>query len=421
MDKILVVDDSRMILEVAKDMIEGSILNTQVIIEHNPLKVKEILLSTEFQLVILDIVMPNIDGIELLKWIKSQDSIKNTKVIMFTSLNDSQALSHSFEIGAYDFITKPLKKDEFLARIKHAIIESKQEKLINRNYEEMLLKKKELELLNKKIRSTQAELLQSERLASIGYLAAGIAHEINNPLGFVKSNFITLFEIIEDSLNLYDLCKLQYNLKEEDGCFFEKAEETFNMEFILEEKDEIKTDLDHGIRRIEKIINALRNFSQIDSIEKNEFVEIREIFNNVEILTKDKFINKISVSFICETDLEVYCKKGELNIALMSVLLNASEAVMKTKNQHEKKILVKATNINEKIVITISDNGIGMDDKIKKHVFDPFFTTKEIGEGTGLGLTTAYNCITNNLKGTMKVESEVGEGTSIIIEIPVRK
>lgn len=421
MNNILIVDDSRMILKVAKSIIEKKILDSKVIAESDSLKVKKLLAGEVFHIIILDIVMPNIDGIELLKWIRAQEKYNEVKIIMFSSLDDKEALAKCFAYGAYDFISKPLEENEFIARINHALLEYRLAEQIKNSYIAMENKNDELAKLNQRILKTQAELVQSERLASIGSLAAGMAHEINNPLGFINSNVLTLQSEFQDIFELYESLKKQSMIDAgatERFKAIENLEDSFQYEYIRDELPEIIEDIRQGIQRIREIIESLRKFSKIDSTNELEYVSIREVFDNLEKMTKVKFESHVDVQFDCTTEGELLCDRGEINLAMLNILTNSYEAILHKTDGRRGSIIIVCAEDQFSFKILVADNGIGMSNGVMKSMFDPFFTTKEVGEGVGLGITTAYNYIVNRLNGKMDVKSEINKGTSITIIIP---
>lgn len=419
MNKILVVDDSKTILMMAKNLIASNLLNSHVEVADGPEKAMEILSNEVYHVVVLDIVMPVKDGIEVLEWIKQQDQLKNTKVIMFSSLDDGPALTRSFSLGAYDYIRKPLEEFEFLARVKHAVNEYKQDKIINRNFHEMALKNLELEDLNKTLKKTQSELVQSERLVGIGFLAAGMAHEINNPLGYIKSNVSILRENTTDVLQIYD--NMKELIPEEHKEVVHDMEEAVSMDYILEDIMEIYSDIFNGISRMEDIISALRNFSRVDSHHDKEPVMVSEVFQNIKILTASRFEGKVDLQLNMDVESPLFCNKGDVNLSFMNLISNSFESIERKESIKEWFISVVAKEDEDQVSIIIEDNGCGMSEEVMRHAIDPFFTTKEVGDGAGLGLSTAYNCFVNVMKGVMKIDSNEDLGTKVTVILPIEK
>ena len=281
---------------------------------------------------------------------------------------------------------------------------------------------------NEKLKATQTQMVHQEKLASVGRLASGVAHELNNPLGFISSNFGILKEYVR-KLKKYiefqdDLIRNMTSFAERsDGKKIEKAIEyrkKKNIGYILDDIDELLSESDEGLNRVAVIVNNLRSFSRIDDVSGITSVDFNETVQSVLSVTE----NQIREFADVETNLgklpAVECCIKDINQVLLNLLLNASEA-LKTKGRHGGgKILIKTYYNKPHIYCEISDNGIGITSENIGKIFDPFFTTKEIGQGTGLGLSISYDIIVNKHGGKLTVESQEGSGTQFTLIIPER-
>ena len=279
--------------------------------------------------------------------------------------------------------------------------------------------KEQLEQANTDIKNTQVHLVQAEKMSSLGLLTAGIAHEINNPINFVSSGVQSLtnnFDEIDNFLSNY-----------QKVLSLDSLEEIKKYEAILMEDEDVLTELQgsskellddvrYGIQRITEIVDGLRSFSRHDEAEAKE-TDINESFESALLILKNKYKDKVEI--IRELDMsmpEVQCFPGQLNQVFVNLINNAIDAIDDVENNGA--ITIKTLNESEeKIKITISDNGSGMPKEVREKIFDPFFTTKEIGKGTGLGLSITHGIIEKH-RGSIVVESEEGKGTSFIIELP---
>ncbi len=272
------------------------------------------------------------------------------------------------------------------------------------------------------LQNTQTQLIQSEKMASIGQLAAGVAHEINNPVGFVKSNLGTMNEYREDLMRLLDQHKaLETALTDAKGsCEAEtiqeilrsvsKIKDEIDLDFILEDYQKVIDDSLEGMDRVAKIVADLKDFAHVDKAELAESDINRGIESTLNIVWNElKYKAKVTKD-LGDIPL-VKCYPQRLNQVFMNILVNAAQAM---KEQGEIRISTKAADGH--VEIKISDTGIGIPKENLVKIFDPFFTTKEVGKGTGLGLNMAYNIIEKH-KGTIDVESEVGKGTTFIIRL----
>jgi len=279
------------------------------------------------------------------------------------------------------------------------------------------------------LKKTQSYLLQSEKMASIGQLAAGIAHEINNPTGYVHSNLGSLNKYSNKVLELLKrygegLDALKNNGSKELASFYEEMEELkkkLKMDFIMRDFQKVIADSLEGTQKIKKIVADLKSFSRVDQAEFKH-ADINEGLKS----TLNVVWNELKYKCTVEKDFgdlpKIYCNLGQLNQVFMNLLVNAAQAIeekgtIKISTRHVNGKLARNNTAQGYIEIKVSDTGSGIpEDKLNK-IFEPFFTTKDVGKGTGLGLSIAYDIIQKH-KGEIKVESKVGEGTTFTIQLP---
>lgn len=271
-----------------------------------------------------------------------------------------------------------------------------------------------------KLRATQASLIESEKMASIGQLTAGIAHEINNPMNFVHANITPLKLNIQD-LNNIILCYDELNKgkdPEQVKRDVQDLKEEIDYESLLQETNELFESIEDGANRTIEIVKGLRTFSSLDELDLKA-VNINDGLRSTLSLLRSHLNSHIDLTEEYNNDLpKVECYPGHINQVFMNVLTNAIQAIDDNDQKEEKgHIHIKTMREGKKLVIRISDNGIGMPKRIIDNVFDPFFTTREVGKGTGLGLSTAYITIKKH-HGEITVDSKEGEGTSITISLP---
>lgn len=287
--------------------------------------------------------------------------------------------------------------------------------------ENMLINKnRELVAINKKLKETQSQMIHQEKLASIGQLAAGIAHEINNPLGFVFGNFGTLKKYsdkIKDMLKELESKIIEFG-NDAFITLFNQLKAIYKIDFIFEDLPVLFQDSEEGFNRITQIIENMRTFSRVDS-GSNEEYNLNEGIKSTLIIAKNayKYVAEIVTEFGDIPDIKI--NGNELNQVFLNIITNAAQAIESQNRENMGKILIKTYLNDQYIVCEIGDDGPGIPEEIRSKIFDPFFTTKEVGKGTGLGLHICYDIVVNKLNGKISVESEVGKGSNFIIKIPV--
>jgi predicted ATPase/signal transduction histidine kinase len=304
-----------------------------------------------------------------------------------------------------------------------------EDKVINRTLElqdknqSLNEKTTQLERMMEELQTTQAHLIQTEKMSSLGQLVAGIAHEINNPVSFIYGNLVHLNEYYQELFELIDL----YQEKTAEPELQAKCED-IDLEFIKEDIPLVINSMQSGATRIRDIVSSLRNFSRLDEAE-SKFVNIHEgIESTVNILQyRIHQLQSHSIEIIKEYGVlpKVECYPGQLNQVFMNILTNAVDAfkgITLTQNNINPKISIHTELIpEEKVRIRIGDNGVGMTEKVRSQVFNPFFTTKPVGSGTGLGLSVSYSIIVKQHRGDLRCLSSPGQGSEFIIEIPLKQ
>lgn len=285
--------------------------------------------------------------------------------------------------------------------------------LLEQQREETEQKNRDLENTLNKLKEAQNQLVQSEKMASVGQLTAGIAHEINNPINFVSSNIGPLKKDLADILSVlqqYDEIAAKSNNGFEE---VEKLKNEIDFAFVIDEIRDLLKGIEEGARRTTEIVRGLRNFSRLDEDEQ-KLSDITQGIESALLVLKNELKNKTTV----ETDFgnipQILCYPGKLNQVFLNILQNANQAIEK-----DGKIKVKTTMDKNWVYISIKDNGPGMQKEIVQHIFDPFFTTKEVGKGTGLGLSITFGIIKEH-GGDIEVKSSPGKGSEFIIKIPYK-
>ena len=270
------------------------------------------------------------------------------------------------------------------------------------------------------LKEAQSQLVDAEKMASLGLLTAGIAHEINNPINFVVSNINPLkrdiqdiLEVLEKYSQIQDANDLKERLLEVD-----ELKQDIDLDYVLTEIDMLLKGIDDGASRTAEIVKSLKTFSRLDETDL-KYASVNECMEATLLLLKNSLKGQIEVDEQLTEMANIDCYPGKLNQLFMNLLRNAIHAVEhKTYGPDEKPMLWVATEeTDDDVIISIKDNGTGMDDATMSRIFEPFFTTKDVGEGTGLGLSIAYNIVEKH-NGVIEVISELGSGTEFCIAIP---
>jgi len=313
------------------------------------------------------------------------------------------------------------KDNKLLSRQKESILKINKELeeknvQIARQRDEIKQSFSELENTIEKLKKAQNQLIEVEKMASLGQLTAGIAHEINNPINFVSSNVSPL------RMNLAELKEIleTYRAATTNGTDNDKIryardlEKRYDLDYLIKELDLLLNGIAEGASRTKEIVHGLRNFSRVDEHDLRS-ASIHDGLESTLVLLSNAFKNRIEIEKDYDENLQsIECYPGQLNQVFMNLLNNAIQAI-----EGPGKITIKTRKIRNRAVIWISDTGKGIPKDHLKRIFDPFFTTKEVGEGTGLGLSISYGIIQQH-QGEIRVNSKPGKGTTFKISLPVK-
>ena len=281
------------------------------------------------------------------------------------------------------------------------------------------------------LQKTQTQLVQTEKMSSLGQLVAGVAHEINNPVNFIHANLSPIAEYSENLLTLFSM--YQKHCDRTDAEIVEYTEDA-DLDFIAEDFPKVIGSMKMGVDRIRQIVRSLQNFSRLDQSEV-EAVNVHDGIDSTLMILQHRLkaggeMGEIQVIKKYGDLPPIECYPGQLNQVFMNLLSNAIDAIRDRNKQkaieeqkgEPGKILISTELlINNRVLIRIIDNGIGMSEAVRNRIFDSFFTTKALGKGTGLGLSISYQVVKEQHKGELKCHSVVGEGTEFSIEIPIHQ
>lgn len=308
------------------------------------------------------------------------------------------------------------RRDQFETELRE--LNTSLEQRVEQRTQQMRLKNRQLEQANSEIKAAQTRLLQAEKMASLGVLAAGVAHEINNPISFVMSNLHTL-EIYGSNYRQLIAAYNEYLDETEPEASkryqekLERLKQECDLEFMNDDLDSLLSDSIEGTERVRDIVRGLKSFSHIETVTNFEMYDLNGCIESALKVAMNE------LKYHCEinkelTDLPLtYCCPGQIEQVVLNLLLNAGQAI-----EGKGVITIRSERVDEQLEISIADTGNGISKEQKNKLFDPFFTTKAVGEGAGLGLAIVYG-IAQEHKGEVRVESSPGQGSCFTLSIPL--
>lgn len=382
---------------------------------------------------ITDIFMPRMSGLDMTAAIKREDS--DAQIIVITSDQDGDSLRQALNIGVERYITKPVDahlladaiakcvrdqqqiEELRLTRQVAALTEALQQQLQEKQRAEDALRKEKAEqlVLIERLEEAHNQLLQSEKMASIGQLAAGVAHEINNPVGFVNANLGALQKYVGELLRLLELYeKSEAELSDVSRSALLDLKRQIDIDYLREDIDALMSESLGGLQRVRRIVQDLKDFSHVSSTEM-QFASLEQGMESTLNVVWNELKYKAQVVKEYGQLPEVECIPSQMNQVFMNLLVNAAQAI-----PEHGRITIRTKQQGDNACIEVSDTGAGIPAKILNRIFDPFFTTKPVGSGTGLGLSIAHGIVRKH-HGRIEVESEPGKGTTFRILIPLRQ
>jgi len=428
--KIIIVDDEPTVHQVTQLALKNFVFDNKPLTffsAHSSQEAKELIAAhPDTALILLDVVMDTNDaGLQIIQYIREKLKNKRVRIILRTG-QPGEAPEESVIIN-YDINDYKLK------------VELTRQKLITttiaalRSYRDFtIIEEQSIKLTQalKTLQDTQLQLVQSEKMSALGNLVAGVAHEINNPIGFVAGNLKMAREYVADLFGLIELYQKYYPNPEPE---IEEEIEEIDLEYLRDDLPKLFNSLKIGSERIRNISISLRSFSRGDTEHKIPF-DIHEGLDSTILILKHRL--KANESHPTIKVIKNYgdlplinCYSGQLNQVFMNLLANAIDTLEESnlgksfgeigENLNQIEITTSLTEDQKTTIIQIADNGLGISEEVQEKIFDHLFTTKAVGKGTGLGLSIARQIIVDKHGGSLTLNSEIGKGTEFIIEIPV--
>lgn len=376
-------------------------------------------------LILLDVMMPGISGFDVAEILKNEKRTANIPIIMITALGDSSSRLTGLSNGVEEFLTKPVARAELLMRVRNLLrLKDYSDELSNYSYAlegkiaESSLK---LESANIRLSEAQTQLLQSEKLAAIGQLAAGVAHEINNPVGYVNSNIGTLKGYIKDLLEILKGYEEANRTQPPDPgklISLNQLKDKLELAFICEDAPQLINESLEGLARIRTIVQDLKSFARVDTEPEWKLANLHDCLDSTLNIASNEIKYKARVIKDYGEIPEIECLSSQLNQVFLNLLINAAHAIPET---NQGTITIRTSSDGNEVSVEISDTGCGIPAANLTRIFDPFFTTKPIGQGTGLGLSLSYGIVqrhSGRIEVRSETRSEAGRGTTFKIVLP---
>jgi signal transduction histidine kinase len=355
-----------------------------------------------YPLVISDWMMPEMDGLELVQRIRGSGRPGYVYVILLTARAQKADVVQGMEAGADDFVTKPFDREELRARVRAG--------------ERILHLEHSLAEQNRVLRETEAALVQSEKLAGLGRLAAGIAHEINNPTAYVTNNLAVLRRDVTAAMEILGKYRQGWNALKgvEPALAAETArlEEELDLSYFMGTFGRLCDKSLEGLQRVRAIVNNLRDFARLDEAEFKEVDLNAALATTLEIAGPETRERQVRVVTDFGPLPAVACHPGKVNQVFLNLVVNAAQAC-----EPGGTVTVRTRPEADGVVVEVSDDGCGIRPEHRARLFEPFFTTKPVGQGTGLGLSVSYGIVRDH-GGTIEVDSAVGRGSTFRVRLP---
>lgn len=437
MSKLLIVDDDEMGIEMLELTLKQA--GYDILRAANGSEALNMMNGDKPDLIITDVMMPVMDGFELCRRCKADGDLHKIPIILYsTNYTDLKEKELGLGLGASLYLVKPALPEQLIGAVEQVLkgqgnsnsndsLQFDEEMRLLRNYNGVLFSKlqnkmtelqktaEEHQQSEETLKAMQAQIIQQEKMASIGQLAAGVAHEINNPMGFITSNLTSLGKYAE-KLDIYiaAMQKFLYECTNHEAMDeLDKLRQKLKVDYIISDLNELINESLDGARRVQRIVQDLKSFSRLDQPEDAQTNLNEALETTINIAWNEmKYIATLERQF---GDIpKIVCNPQQLNQVFLNLLVNAAQAM-----EQQGVITVKTWVEPDWVCVSVSDTGKGMPESVRKRIFEPFYTTKPAGKGTGLGLSISADIIRKH-HGEITVESEEGKGTTFTVRLPAK-
>lgn len=400
--KVLIADDSLLMRQLLRGFLQK--WQYEVVLAEDGAQAWELFQSGDFPLILTDWLMPEMDGLELIRRIRSSNLPQYVYIILLTAKSEKEDLVVAMDAGADDFLAKPFDQDELRVRIREG--------------ERIIRLERTLTEQNRQLRETQAALVQSEKLAGLGQLAAGMAHEINNPLAYVTNNLVVLKQDVQSIVELIEVYRGGAGVlaREAPELAAEAArlERESDLPWVRENLPRLFESSLAGLGRMRDIVNNLRGFARLDEAELDQVDLGAALKSTLEVLAREIREKQIVMDLSLNEIPPVVCHPAKIHQVMHHLLLNAIQA-----SRPGGVIEASIAAETDHAVLAIRDHGCGIDPANLPRIFEPFFTTRPVGGGQGLGLAVCYGIVRDH-GGSIEVDSRLDQGSTFRVRLPFR-
>jgi signal transduction histidine kinase len=361
--------------------------------------------STGPRLAILDWMMPKADGLEVCRQVRLAKRPHYVYLILLTAKTGPEDVVAGLEAGADDYVVKPVRFDELRLRLRCGcrVLEAEERQ-----------------------RDLERQLAQAQKLESIGHLASGIAHEINTPIQYIGDNGRFLEDAFRDLIRYLQshrqtIEKMKYALAPEELAPVLQVCQAVDFSYLEQEIPNAIGQLLEGVDQVARIVHAMKEFSHPGPVDKQP-INLNRAIESTVLVSRNEWKHNAELTTDLAPDLPlVPCVAGEFNQVILNLIVNAAQAIEECVGTEKRKglIHISTRRIGAFAEIRIHDTGCGIPPEIQSKVFDPFFTTKPVGKGTGQGLTIAHSVVVQKHQGSIRFESEAGQGTTFVLQLPL--
>jgi signal transduction histidine kinase len=423
---ILLVDDTPTNLKVLAEALQGQGWKTLMAADG-----ESAIEQVEYRrpdLILLDVMMPGIDGFETCRRLKANPTSHDIPIIFMTALSDTLDKVRGLELGAVDYITKPFQQEEVIARTK---LHLRLSQLTLQLEQQVAERTQALTDSLAELQSTQLQLVQSEKMSTLGQMVSGIGHEINNPINFISGNLEYIRTYAHDLFRLIDL----YQQKLPADAEINALRQSIDLDYLTTDLPKIVRSMHDGTERLQDISLSLRTFARGDVSTTVEYQVEEGLDSTLMLLSHrikaDEQRPAIAIVKQYQNVPQIECYPGQLNQVFMNLIANAIDALEEANQvgnlaysdllEQPNQIVISTEfdPIGNYLTIRIKDNGPGIPATVKTRIFEPSFTTKAVGKGTGLGLPISRQIIEEKHRGELTCISELGQGTEFVMHLPI--